>query len=218
VTCPSHGAFEIKARNHLWIGQGCNSCYKERQGKSRIIGVKAFSQESKRIHGKKYLYDLSSYSKHTASIKIKCKVHGWFRQKASKHLSGQGCPTCARLRPGRWDPKLIPPENRKEKCCLYFLRFKLRKEVFFKIGISNNLERRIRTLKKQSGYIVLIQGVLHSTLFRCMSLEVRLKKSLRAYSYCPATKFPGYLECFSVNALRTKKVKLPKELYFVKTL
>ena len=50
------------------------------------------------IHGDKYDYSQVEYINSVSLIKVICRVHGLFEQKAYKHLGGQGCETCSRLR------------------------------------------------------------------------------------------------------------------------
>lgn len=54
-----------------------------------------FIQESKEIHGEKYEYLKSEYSKRKSKVIITCKIHGDFNQTACSHLSGSGCDKCA---------------------------------------------------------------------------------------------------------------------------
>ena len=42
-----------------------------------------------------YEYDLADYVNSKSYIKIKCSTHGWFSQRVSNHLRGQGCKSCA---------------------------------------------------------------------------------------------------------------------------
>ena len=50
------------------------------------------------VHGYKYIYDKMEYvGMNTKSCMI-CKEHGEFWQTPTKHISGQGCPECAKIR------------------------------------------------------------------------------------------------------------------------
>lgn len=52
-----------------------------------------FIHESKSIHGNSYEY-LDEYSGALRKISILCPIHGIFKQRASSHLMGSGCPAC----------------------------------------------------------------------------------------------------------------------------
>ena len=54
-----------------------------------------FIIEARQIHGDKYDYSDSVYTKALEKIKIICPRHGEFWQEASSHLRGCGCPSCA---------------------------------------------------------------------------------------------------------------------------
>jgi very-short-patch-repair endonuclease len=88
VKCPIHGYFTKRLSNHLRLKQGCNLCG---TNKSNITD---FINKSNIIHQNKYDYNDSVYINDRTKIIIKCPVHGDFLQNPTKHLSGQGCPTC----------------------------------------------------------------------------------------------------------------------------
>lgn len=46
------------------------------------------------VHGKYYIYDKTVFKKLTEKIIIGCPKHGYFEQRASSHLLGQGCSKC----------------------------------------------------------------------------------------------------------------------------
>lgn len=203
VICPSHGKFLIKARNHLWIGQGCAQCFAENRGENKRIDWEVFFNKATELHGDSYKYDQSSYKMLTEPIKIKCEKHGWFEQKGSKHLTGQGCPKCARqLHRGKWNSSKLPKELRCLPSSLYYMKIYNSEEVFYKIGISNDVNRRKNRLIQDSGYEVKILEELNGTLFDCMEMEEQLHKEFEKYSYLPAIQFPGYTECFSLDVLK----------------
>jgi len=60
------------------------------------ITTEDFIKKSKKIHGDKYFYENSIYVKSLEKIIITCKEHGDFYQKPNDHLSGSGCPKCAK--------------------------------------------------------------------------------------------------------------------------
>ena len=48
----------------------------------------------KEIHGDKYIYDKTKYTKTHDNITVICKIHGSFEISPSNHLNGEGCPKC----------------------------------------------------------------------------------------------------------------------------
>ena len=55
-----------------------------------------FIDKANTLHSKKYGYDKTVYVKSNEKVIITCFEHGDFTQSPSKHLSGRGCPECAR--------------------------------------------------------------------------------------------------------------------------
>ena len=87
IICPDHGEFETRPHEHL-MGYNCPKCSHD---KRRLVG---FEEKAKEVHGDKYDYSKSVYSKYHTPLIITCPKHGDFKQKPAKHLKGQGCPKC----------------------------------------------------------------------------------------------------------------------------
>ena len=59
------------------------------------ITTSEFIERAINIHGNKFDYTNTTYSKLNEKINIICRVHGNFIQNASDHLNGNGCPQCS---------------------------------------------------------------------------------------------------------------------------
>jgi hypothetical protein len=92
IICQQHGNFKQSPLVHL-NGSGCPTCYSS----SIINSTKRFIVEAQKIHGDTYGYDDTEYVNHKSHVNIRCKIHGNFKQKTRNHLSGAGCPACARI-------------------------------------------------------------------------------------------------------------------------
>lgn len=92
IICPKHGEFWQKPNNHL-MGQGCPQC-----GGTKKKTLQQFIEQAKQIHGNKYNYEKTEYINDNTKISIICPIHGEFFQRASAHLSGQGCPLCGKIK------------------------------------------------------------------------------------------------------------------------
>lgn len=90
IICPKHGIFLQRASSHL-RGQGCPICAKEKITKTTDV----FIGEAKKIHGNKYDYSKTTYTKALEKTTIICPKHGEFQITPSDHLKGSGCPKCA---------------------------------------------------------------------------------------------------------------------------
>lgn len=60
-----------------------------------------FIFKAKQVHGDKYDYSRTVYTRSRDSVSIICPKHGMFEQRAADHLSGSGCPGCQR----EWSPE-----------------------------------------------------------------------------------------------------------------
>jgi len=89
IECPIHGRFKQKASEHL-RGYGCSKCARNKQ-----LTTNEFINKAKNIHGDKYNYSESVYSKSKSKITVICEKHGKFDIYAGYHLSKGGCPSCA---------------------------------------------------------------------------------------------------------------------------
>lgn len=92
VTCKTHGCFTMSYGSHV-SGQGCPKCA------GRGWSLKDFVTESKLVHKNRFDYSKVKWVGKSAKVELVCnscspKHTLW--QKASKHISGQGCPVCAR--------------------------------------------------------------------------------------------------------------------------
>ena len=93
IICPDHGEFWQTPHNHL-IGHGCPKCKNNKISASETKTTEKFVLEARKVHGDKYDYSKTKYLSAKDKVCIICPEHGEFRQEASSHLSGCGCPKC----------------------------------------------------------------------------------------------------------------------------
>lgn len=96
IICKEHGEFYVTPNNHL-RGKGCPIC-----GRKRIIEAHKCSKEqwaalAETKHNGKYDYSLAEYKGTKEKVRIVCPIHGEFWQNPINHLSGDGCPKCAKV-------------------------------------------------------------------------------------------------------------------------
>jgi hypothetical protein len=109
IICPIHGEFEQKTTNHLNSKCGCGDCYKDTCNTKKVLKEETTKEEKVKIkinrkelffkrcfeiHGDKYDYSITEFKNSNDKVKIICREHGIFEQKASAHTSGQGCMEC----------------------------------------------------------------------------------------------------------------------------
>lgn len=88
ITCPIHGDFEQSPSNHL-AGKGCKFC------SGNVSNTTAsFIEKAKKVHGDKYDYSKTVFTRNKDKVIITCPIHGDFEQEANSHLQGAGCKQC----------------------------------------------------------------------------------------------------------------------------
>lgn len=86
IICKYHGLFRQTPEAHL--RSGCSKC------DHYHIDNDIFIKKSKLIHFNKYDYSLVEYIGSHDKVRIICKDHGIFHQRANSHYQGAGCPKC----------------------------------------------------------------------------------------------------------------------------
>lgn len=94
IICPEHGEFWQIPYDHLQ-GRGCTTCGYYIAG-NKVVTTEDFIARAREIHGDRYDYSQVVYTKTLNKVIIVCPEHGAFQQAAHSHLSGNGCPHCAK--------------------------------------------------------------------------------------------------------------------------
>lgn len=94
-----HGSFWMTPENHLHktYPQGCPKCARNRTNNAQRDTLQDFTNKSKLIHGDRYIYTKVEYINSKTKVCIICPEHGEFWMNPDNHLSGQGCPYCAKI-------------------------------------------------------------------------------------------------------------------------
>jgi len=90
IICPEHGIFEQRPDNHTNVKAGCPKC-----ANNILYTNNEFIEKSNIVHNNKFDYSKVNYKTAHIKVIINCPEHGDFKQKPSRHLSGDGCPKCA---------------------------------------------------------------------------------------------------------------------------
>jgi hypothetical protein len=193
IVCCDHGVFEQYPHHHLQ-GFGCPDC-----GGNGKLDTETFIKKATDKHGDKYDYSLVDYVNTRAKVTIFCPKHGEFLQAPRNHLSGDGCPGCAKhgydpLKPGR----------------LYYVMFDFGHTILYKIGITNKtvaLRFSAETVKP----IVLWESTFSDGRI-AQKIEADKKEEYSEYLYKgkPLLIY-GNTECFTVDLMsfgRSTRVSL----------
>ncbi|UWD79253.1 hypothetical protein [Curtobacterium flaccumfaciens] len=96
IFCRVHERFFLQPPHDHLKPQGCPDCG-GRRGADPAARANAFVDKARRRHGGRYDYDVESFVDAHRNVRVFCREtgHGWFDQRATNHLRGQGCPRCA---------------------------------------------------------------------------------------------------------------------------
>jgi hypothetical protein len=101
IVCPIHGEFLQTPANH-YKGFGCSECSKEARDEKQVANAiyyrKQIIDKFISVHGEYYDYHLMEYCDAKTKVRILCPIHGEFWQTPDGHISGNGCPMCAKNR------------------------------------------------------------------------------------------------------------------------
>jgi hypothetical protein len=88
IICPDHGSFKQLISVHY--RSGCPKCVK-----SYKLSSDKFIDKCNKVHNFKYNYDSTIFKTTGSKVNIICPNHGIFKQLASDHQNGRGCPKCS---------------------------------------------------------------------------------------------------------------------------
>lgn len=206
INCSIHGIFEITPNKHLSRRCGCPKCGRVKQFNALRSNIDIFIKKANKVHNFKYNYNFSKYITAHSKIDIFCNKHGIFKQTPSKHLCGDGCPSCgfnsiaekASLNPTGWSYTNWLNVGLKSKNFdsfkVYIIECWNKDEKFYKIG------RTFQTIKKRLSHIPYkwkIIKVYEGKAIDMCKLEIKLKNKNKEHNYKPSIKFHGSKECFT---------------------
>ena len=91
IICKEHDEFEQTPDSHLNKKSGCTYC----AGNIKYT-TEEWIEKAKEIHKDKYDYLKVNYIDAKTKVTIICNKHGEFEQNPKSHISGCGCPKCAK--------------------------------------------------------------------------------------------------------------------------
>ncbi len=104
IICRKHGKFSVEkpSRHITKKNGGCGACWSEQRIKNNrrtILSTEIFIKRCKSRHGEyEYDYTQTQYSGAHNTVKIICRIHGSFEQKALDHMNGHGCRKCSNMK------------------------------------------------------------------------------------------------------------------------
>lgn len=199
IGCEKHGYFDKITNDHK-KGAGCPKC----SLLDKYPGTEDFVEKAKKVHGNEYGYNKCVYLKAISKVIITCKKHGDFKQRPNDHLSGQGCPTCGRIKLknstngwtySKWEEAGLGSTN-FDSFKVYVIRCWNDDEEFYKIGKTFlTLDKRFRTLITMPYNWEVIE-VFEGDSKDISELEVELQNKNKVSKYTPKIRFSGVQECY----------------------
>lgn len=124
--CKDHGIWVHSVASHVNHKSGCPDCAGQKPRDRE-----KFLTQAKQAHGDKYLYPSNVGYSNNDLVIVECRIHGLFSQTVTNHIAGKGCSSCQ------------TGFDRSAPAWLYILK----SNGVFKVGVTNNLEARIKFLK-----------------------------------------------------------------------
>lgn len=188
IICPIHGEFIQDASNHIQ-GKGCPSCGDINRISNLTKSKKQVINEFKKIHNNTYNYREVEYLGSHTNINIICPIHGSFKQTPANHLTGSGCPKCAKY-----------GFNTSKPAILYYIKLVTTDDkVLYKIGITNRMVNERFSLKE----LKIIQIIKQETFAlgqEAYDKEQEILKKYSKYKYKgPRILSYGNTELFTCN-------------------
>lgn len=179
IICPEHGSFWQNPNNHVSKKQGCPKCAHPSYKKT----TEQFVQEAKQLD---YAYDYSevAYVDKDTKVSIICREHGRFLMRPDAHISQkQGCPKC----------------QGKDFTMVYLL--KCSNTDLVKIGITNNLQKRLNTI----GGVLTVLGAFK--VKNPSQIEKSLHKEYLPYRVFNSSVRSGGTEFFELSQSQILDIK-----------
>lgn len=207
IICKTHGEFKQKASQHL-LGQGCFKCGRKTVSNKLRYTVEDFISKANCIHNYSYDYSLlKNFNGIRDKIKIICKEHGVFVQRANNHLRKQKCPKCTILNrkiidSNYWHYKNWEVFSKKSKNFdsfkVYVIKCWNDDEVFYKVGRTFcTLKHRFKGKREMPYNYKILDEIIFKTAKEAYCYEKKLQKEYKNRKYIPNKKFGGMYECFS---------------------
>jgi hypothetical protein len=201
LSCKRHGDWETMPYHHL-SGSGCPMCHEE----SKCLSLNDFISNAKKIHGEYFDYSKSVYKNNNTKIIISCPEHGDFEQLPRSHTTKStqsGCPLCNAI--SLWDLEFLTEEQKAAPNGNYILVLEDvdTKDHLIKLGISNNLKRRVQCITRESlyNYKVIPLSYIQNSTEEAIKTELKLHKIFSKYQEYPRYDFAGKTECFDIDIL-----------------
>lgn len=198
ITCKEHGVFEQSVDAHM-RGNNCPKCV------GGVVKTNIdFMQDISEVMRSRYDYSLvGEFTGYTTVLDIICNsCNKVFKQSARYHVSGSGCPECNKTRGWRKSEWVKWCNTRGyDSVFVYLVKLKSDDEAFYKIGITNDMERRFNNKNRMPYNFEYVDYIEFKDFAKSYEYENELKECIRDFSYTPEKTFKGVTECLSEDGL-----------------
>lgn len=211
LICPIHGRKKVFPKNLLISSHACTECAKEKAIKKRTNKYSECIKRCEEKHKNRYTYleeNELTYKNKKSILNIICHKHGVFLKTAHKHLSGQGCEKCTledNIAQGKYPGGYTQGVFDKNEALslkqgvVYYVKI----GECFKIGITTDLNKRMRSLKSISKEDVLLLQTKQTTLYECFLIEQDILEKNKAFRI----RKEWSTELFSQDVLKDINIK-----------
>lgn len=216
LKCVEHGIkYWQTPSNHL-VGKtiGCPACVKRAttghlKTSGRVYNGNSFAENSGMLNKELYDYSLAvlQYETSIKDVQIFCNMCcQYFWQRPNNHLNGRGCPHCSknskkdRLHHNNVTSLLRKPEMMYRETYLYILMLEdfLNEKMYYKVGISysHRLTQRIKTIMRDSKFVITPISLFKSTRYDCQYFEEEFHKKHKDKRISIDNEFDGVREVY----------------------
>lgn len=199
---PVYGPFKQAPVNHL---KGFSGSIR-----SAINKTEWYINQAKEVHSDYYGYDKVDYIDSQNKVILNCTCHGDFRQLPDKHLKGQGCPECKKLKLSKfmqsnpvgwsysnWEKKGLKSKH-FDSFKVYIIRCWNDEEEFYKIGKTFNTIVKRFERPAQMPYKYEVVQIIEGDAEFVSILEHKMQNRRKENKYLPKIEFNGMYECYSI--------------------
>lgn len=203
ITCKKHGYFKIQP-NMFLRGVGCKKCHFEK----KTLTYEDFINKCNLKLKLTYDFSKVNFKNTKTKVDVICPHKHIFTITPANLLAGHGCPHCN----NEGGYKL------NKKGYLYLLKIEKENSIYYKIGITNNINSRIRKIKYKSIYPLMIIKMYNSENSKdIVQIELDIKSTILSEMNLSREEFKdGWTETFpeshlsSVNSIIEGYVKSNK--------
>lgn len=184
----------LRTSSNLWKNVNCPNCINTIRDKQYL-----FNELKNLCKKDNYILLEDTYINAHSYIKVKCSNNHIYKTTSTTFKSGSRCQLCSyEKHPGVINFGTIEQEYLLKECFIYFIKINLKDEIFYKVGITNNIKKRKQRICKE------LKSDLISILFHTKGnyknaflLEQFILTYFKYFKYKPLKKFQGYTECLN---------------------